>query len=132
MVVSFGSQAGAQRWLQDTSCPYDMLLDQDRKLYGAFGLGRSVSKVWSVAALTYYAEQKAARRTLPKKYENVEDDPHQMGGDFIFDPQGKALLVHCSKVSTDRPEVSTIISVLKDYQGKGEPMSKRVKKEEGT
>ncbi|CAH1261701.1 Hypp2436 [Branchiostoma lanceolatum] len=132
MVVSFGTQTGAQRWLQDTSCPYDMLLDQDRKLYGAFGLGRSVFKVWSVAALTYYAEQKAAGRTLPKKYENVEDDPHQMGGDFILDPQGRALLVHCSKVSTDRPEVSTIISVLKDYQLREEPTSKMPKEEEST
>ncbi|KAI8486915.1 hypothetical protein Bbelb_354230 [Branchiostoma belcheri] len=130
MVVSFGSQTGAQRWLQDTSCSYHMLLDQERKLYGAFGLGRSVSKVWSVAALTYYAEQKAAGRTLPNKYENVEDDPHQMGGDFIFDPQGHALMVHCSKVSTDRPEVTTIISVLKEYQSRGEPTSKRPKKEE--
>ena len=48
------------------------------QLYCAVGLGRSVSKVWNVQTLIYYAEQKAAGRTLPKKFENVEDDPHQV------------------------------------------------------
>lgn len=32
VVVACGNKEGGERWLQQTKCSYDMLLDQDRKV----------------------------------------------------------------------------------------------------
>lgn len=32
LVISFGCQEGASHWLHETGCPYEMLLDPDRKV----------------------------------------------------------------------------------------------------
>ena len=89
-----------------------MFVDPARQLYNAFGLKRSVAKVWSISALVYYAEQKQAGRKLVAMFE--EDDPTQMGGDFVFDKDGKLALVYRSKVSTDRPSVEDLLKCVKD------------------
>lgn len=101
----------AVTWMNDTHCQFPMLLDADRSLYRALGLRRSVSKVWAVSSLVYYAEQKLAGRKLISMYE--EDDPHQLGGDFIIDPVGKLVLVYQSKTSTDRPSSNHLLNFLK-------------------
>ena len=61
--------------------------------------------------MLYYAEQKAAGRVLPPMHH--DDDPHQMGGDFIIDHATKTmLLVHRSEKSTrDRPDVGNLLAV---------------------
>ena len=89
-----------------------MFVDPARQLYNALGLKRSVAKVWSISALVYYAEQKRAGRKLVAMFE--EDDPTQMGGDFVFDKDGKLALVYRSKVSTDRPSVEDLLKCVKD------------------
>ena len=95
-----------------------MFVDQERQLYNALGLKRSVAKVWSISALVYYAEQKRAGRRLVAMFE--EDDPTQMGGDFVLDNHGKLALVHRSKVSTDRPPVEELLGCVRGLnEGKG-------------
>lgn len=90
-----------------------MLVDAERQLYSFFGIRRSVSMVWNTATLTYYAEQKLSGRTLPKAYADVEDDPHQMGGDILLDAiNGKVVLVHRSETPTDRPSVDQLLTVV--------------------
>lgn len=89
-----------------------MFVDPARQLYSALGLKRSVAKVWSIPALVYYAEQKCAGRKLVAMFE--EDDPTQMGGDFVFDEQGNLALVYRSKVSTDRPSVEDLLKCVKN------------------
>jgi len=112
VVVSFGAASGAGRWLQETRCPWPMLLDEGRDLYKRLGLGISVSRVWSVSCLVYYAEQVKAGRELPRPFENVEDDPHQMGGDFILDRAGVLRLSYCSQAANDRPELETLLAAM--------------------
>ena len=87
-------------------------MDPARQLYRALGLKRSVAKVWSISSLVYYAEQKRAGRKLVAMFK--EDDPTQMGGDFVFDKDGKLALVYRSKVSTDRPSVDDLLKCVKD------------------
>lgn len=87
-----------------------MFVDANRQLYNALGLKRSVAKVWSIAALVYYAEQKRAGRKLVAMFQ--EDDPTQMGGDFILDECGTLALVHRSKISTDRPSVEEVLKCV--------------------
>jgi len=61
-----------------------------------------------VASITYYGEKIAQGKQLPKAFSNIEDDPHQMGGDFMIDKNGKFTLVHCSSKPSDRPTVADI------------------------
>ena len=89
-----------------------MFVDPARQLYNALGLKRSVAKVWGIPALVYYAEQKRAGRKIVAIFK--EDDPTQMGGDFVFDKHGNLALVHRSKLSTDRPSVETLLKCVKD------------------
>lgn len=114
LIVSFGEQAGAIKWLEQTQCPFDMVLDGERKIYQAFGLSKSVYKVWCIESLVYYAEQLVAGRELPKPFENVHDDPHQMGGDFLLDSQGVIKMSYCGKSSTDRPSIDQILLAMKN------------------
>eukprot|EP00105_Crassostrea_gigas_P044785 XP_019928933.1 PREDICTED: uncharacterized protein LOC105343367 [Crassostrea gigas] len=116
IVVSFGDQKGAQQWLVKTSCPFPMLLDSQRKVYTAFGLHRFVSKVWGVEEMVYYAESMAKNIPLPNPSQYVNDDPQQMGGDFIIDKDGVVQYMYCSKKSIDRPSVQDILDNLKKLQ----------------
>lgn len=93
-----------------------MLLDTERNIYSAFGLNRSVYKVWSVSAMLFYAEKMAQGVPLPKPYENVHDDTQQMGGDFILGKEGKVEFVYCSQQSWDRPSIDLLLQALKDKQ----------------
>ena len=44
VVVSFGVQEGAEKWLEETGCQLPLYLDEDRNLYRKFGLHRSLAK----------------------------------------------------------------------------------------
>lgn len=114
LIVSFGERSGALKWIEQTDCPFEMVLDSRRKIYHAFGLTRSVYKVWSIESLVYYAEQLVAGRDLPKPFENIHDDPNQMGGDFILTSQGVIKLSYCSKSSADRPSVNQLLAAMKN------------------
>ncbi|XP_020915345.1 uncharacterized protein LOC110252835 [Exaiptasia diaphana] len=110
VIVSFGNLSGAKKWLEQTQCPFPMFIDNNRQLYKSLGLKRSVSKVWNTSTLIYYAEEKKKGRPLIGIFE--EDDPTQMGGDFIVDSQGNMKLVYRSKVANDRPTVKELLQAL--------------------
>ena len=105
----FYFQAGARRWLKDTNCKLRMFVDPERHLYSALGLRRSLTNAWSISKLVFYAEQKRAGRRMFE-----EDDPNQIGGDFILDEQGRLALIHRSKIPTDKPSVEELLSCVKD------------------
>ena len=108
---------GASGWLSSTGCSLDMYLDSDRHLYTTLGLHRSVSKVWNMITLHYYASMVAQGRELPKAIQGVEDDPLQMGGDFTFRASDKVLIMaHPSKNPKDRPDISKIMKFDKNTQ----------------
>jgi len=121
VIVSFGNGMGAQRWLnQNVSSPHlHMITDEKRVLYKLFGLKKSFLKVWNTETLIYYAEQLALSRELPKSYQDVEDDPHQLGGNFIVEidnegeePIFKAVFVYRSKNPPDRPSAQALLQFL--------------------
>jgi len=117
VVVSFGSLQGAAGWLKDTGCKLEMFLDPDRSLYRALGLPRSVSKVWGISTIHFYAGEVASGRTLPKSQQE-EDDPLQMGGDFTLNRTGHLILCHPSSNPRDRPSLEKILAVVKESSKK--------------
>jgi len=117
VVVSFGSLQGADGWLKDTGCKLEMFLDPDRSLYRALGLPRSVSKVWGISTIHFYAGEVASGRTLPKSQQE-EDDPLQMGGDFTLNRTGLLTLCHPSSNPRDRPSLEKILAVVRESSKK--------------
>ena len=68
--------------------------------------------VWNIKTMCYYGSKVAAGEKLPKTHTDIHDDPHQMGGDFIINKQGKLVMVYKSKMPSDRPPVDLILSRL--------------------
>jgi len=108
VVVSFGSSQGAAFWLRETNCKLEMFLDQERSLYQAVGLARSLSKVWSMSMIHVYAEKIVGGEIFPESKEE-DDDPLQMGGDFTLSRLGHILLSHKSSHPYDRPSLHQIL-----------------------
>jgi hypothetical protein len=116
LLVCFGSHEGATSWLSETGIKLGMITDEARVLYKFFNLKSSYYAVWKSATLVYYAEQRTAKRILPKSEE--KDDPHQLGGDFLLEAQlnsaeFKILLSHASKTPPDRVKPTDLINFLK-------------------
>lgn len=121
VLVSFGDAKGAHRWLKENHLPFsnnhfDMITDETRVLYKLFGLKNSYSKVWNKETLIYYAEQLLRIGQLPKAYQDVEDDPHQMGGNFLIEFTGdssfKLVYDYKSKNPPDRPSAEALLKFL--------------------
>ncbi|XP_028251833.1 uncharacterized protein LOC114427827 [Parambassis ranga] len=112
VVVSFGCEEGASHWLQDTGCHYDMLLDPERKLYAAFGLGASLRKVLNFSNMLLYAEYVANNMEFPRGLPTIQDDMFQLGGDFVLDKHGRVLFSHCCQSPIDRPSVNDVLCSL--------------------
>ncbi|XP_064083612.1 uncharacterized protein LOC135199463 isoform X3 [Macrobrachium nipponense] len=112
VVVTFGDVVGAERWLLETNCPFPYFTNPSRALYKALGLRRSIDLVWNAASLSYYGGKLAKNEPLPQAYADIKDDPHQMGGDFILDKEGRLLFAYRSKTPSDRPSVDLIIKAL--------------------
>lgn len=112
VVVARGVREDGLKWLETTGYTFPLLLDINRELYNCFGLGRSVAGVWTIAAITGYAEEKLAG--IPTAPHYPGDDLHTMGGDFIVDSAGKPVYIYCSKTSQDRPDVSELLTSLRN------------------
>lgn len=122
-MVSFGHQIGANRWISEnfkssSEFKFEMITDPNRILYKLFDLKKSYYKVWNTDCLSYYGEQLALSRQLPKAYHDVEDDPHQMGGNFILEYDSgdsnsfKIVYIYKSKTPNDRPSVQELLDFL--------------------
>uniref|UniRef100_A0A3B4H5T4 Uncharacterized protein n=1 Tax=Pundamilia nyererei TaxID=303518 RepID=A0A3B4H5T4_9CICH len=109
LVVSFGSVEGAQLWLEQTGCTFDILLDPQRKVYRSFGLGSSYAKVMKFGCLLQYSDYVVANIDFPDFPHRLLEDSYQLGGDFLLDSAGKVLLSHPSKNPLDRPTLEDVL-----------------------
>uniref|UniRef100_A0A673BAS7 Uncharacterized protein n=1 Tax=Sphaeramia orbicularis TaxID=375764 RepID=A0A673BAS7_9TELE len=110
VIISFGCREGASHWLEETGFQYDMLLDSDRELYTAFGLGASVRKVLNFSNMLLYAEYVMDHMEFPRGLPSIQDDMFQLGGDFVLDEYGTVLFSHRCHSPIDRPTVDHILS----------------------
>lgn len=108
--VTFSTIVAGGQWIRDTHCPYVLISDRERHLYKKFGLPRTIREVWSLEVVKMYATKKAQGVKLVPMYE--DDDPYQLGGDFIIDGNGIVVMSHPSANPVDRPSVEKILSAL--------------------
>lgn len=108
LLLTFSSAEQARRWRDETGVEFPLLLDVERRVYRAYGLRSSVWRVWQPKVAWRYTQLMLAGR----RWRGIRDDPHQLGGDFIVDPQGIVRFAHSSADPTDRPEVTALLAVI--------------------
>lgn len=98
--------------------PFDMITDETRNLYKFFELKISYLKVWIAETLIYYSEQKLMGKVLPTTHADAEDDPHQMGGNFVMEFKGgnefEIVFRYPSQIPPDRPDVGNLVKFLRE------------------
>lgn len=112
-IVSFSASPLVMAWLQETGAPFPVLLDRDRAVYRAYGLERSWLRSGNLRTMWRYVRLIAAGR----QWRGIQDDPAQLGGDFVVDSTGIVRLAYRSYDPTDRPPVSELLSLLRQLAG---------------
>ena len=104
LLISFGTPEQARCWLEETGAPFPLLLDPDRGSYRAYGLERSVRRVFHPRVfLAYFRLMLQGRKLRP-----IQGDPYQLGGDFIVDSRQIVRYAHPSADPADRPDVQEL------------------------
>lgn len=108
LLIGFGAPEQARRWLEETGAPFPMLLDPNRGSYRAYGLVRSVWRVFHPRVfLAYFRLMLLGRKLRP-----VQGDPYQLAGDFIVDKEQIVRYAHPSADPSDRPDIQALLSRL--------------------
>ena len=108
VIISFGAQALARTWLDETRAPFDLWLDPERAAYRAFGLERSLVRSWGPRTIWMYIQLMAHGR----RWRGIQGDSGQLGGDVVVDTSGRVRLAYRSHDPTDRPSVATLLAVF--------------------
>jgi len=115
LVVTFEDAASARRYLGDTDLPWPLVLDEDRRLYRAYGMERG--RWWQIygprTLFTYLRLLLGGRRLAAPG-----GDPDQLGGDILVDPDGRIRLQYVSDNPADRPPVEQIVSLIRSGAGR--------------
>lgn len=107
IIISYGNTEAVSKWKEEIGCPFAVYRDPDRKLYDLFALEQSIKRVWNTETISSYAAMKVSGDRLPIM--SGDDDPHQMGGDFVLDDEGSVLLHYASKIPSDRPSIEQLL-----------------------
>jgi hypothetical protein len=110
LLISYGPQEQAKVWREEVCPSFQLLIDPERNVYHAYKLRHSWLGSWNFKTLAYYLRALISGR----QWHGIVGDSAQLGGDFIIEPDGSFLLEYRSKEATDRPQVSRILSLLRE------------------
>lgn len=113
LIISFGTFPAVQQWLAETGANFEVLIDRERTVYGAYQLERSHLRARSPRTLWLYF-----RRWLKGQpsYNSHGDDTSQLGGDFVVAQNGLLRFGYLSFEPADRPSINTLLKVLHQLQ----------------
>lgn len=104
-MVTFEGDFLARAYVEDTSLPWPLLIDDTRETYRAYGmLSASFLDVWSPKTLWAYWKEILKGVRARKS----EGDIYQRGGDVLIDAGGTVSLHHIGVGPADRPAVALI------------------------
>lgn len=110
-MVTFTSGVQLDRYLGQHGLPFPVLIDRDRDLYRAYGLGRgSWHRVWGARAARRYLD--IVRRDGIGGLRRPTEDTLQLGGDFVIAPDGTLAWGFWSDGPDDRPSVDDLIAAV--------------------
>jgi hypothetical protein len=106
VVVTFGSNFLARRYVEDTSLNWPVLMDETREMYRKYGmLTASIWDIWGPRTWWVYLKEISMGAKLRKS----EGDIYQRGGDVLIDPVGIVSLHHIGVGPADRPPVERLL-----------------------
>ncbi len=109
VAVGFGTPEQLTEWTPVRPISLPVLVDPERKLYAALGLGRtSLLALLRPGVIAHYLRL-FKRWGRPRK---PQQDPWQLGGDFLVDPSGRVLWAYRSKNPADRPSITTLLQAI--------------------
>jgi hypothetical protein len=106
VVVTFENDFFARNYVEDTSLPWPILVDETRETYERYGmLTASFWDIWGPATWWAYTKELLKGEKLQKS----EGDVFQRGGDVLIDQTGIVRLHHVGAGPSDRPSVEMIL-----------------------
>jgi len=112
-VIGFEPERRARGWLEQAGVTFPFLLDEERDVYAAFKLERSIWRSYHPRNLWSYAKALLRGEGLPE----IRADPTQLGGDFVAGRDRRLRLAYYSRDATDRPPVSTLLEAVANPAG---------------
>ena len=108
VIISFSSPDLVRAWINETKCPFQVLVNPGRSLYTSLGLPRDIKAVMGKSTMRYYGEKSALGEKLPNM--GVTEDTQQLGGNATIDSLTKKFtFIYPSKTATDRPTLQQIL-----------------------
>lgn len=126
VLVTFTEAGNLEAYQAKNKLPFPILIDLDRSVYRAYGLGRgSVWRIWGPKAAKRYfeiartdgfaktwAHIRAGSGGAENGIDGEPEDTLQLGGDFVVGPDGTLVYAFNGDGPDDRPSVDEILAVL--------------------
>lgn len=119
VLVTFTTSDELDHYQRRREIPFRIVLDPDRSVYEAYGLGRgSFFQVWGWSTLRKYFS--ILKPTGPGRLSDLDaatEDTRQLGGDFVIAPDGRLAWGYWSTGPADRPSVDEIANAVRAATG---------------
>jgi hypothetical protein len=116
LAICFDAPERAERYARDQQLDVPLLVDRQRRVYRAYGLEPGAFWRFLLPPVVLGQLQLMASG---RRQQRPEEDPLQLGGDFVVDPSGRLALVHPSKDPTDRPPVAELLAAAEQAASAG-------------
>jgi hypothetical protein len=108
LAVTFEDAAAARAYVAETGLRWPLLVDTERRLYHAYGMGKArLRHLFGPATLRAYWRE-ALLGQLPRL---PRADTRQQGGNVLIDPAGLVRFHHVGLGPADRPAVHELLAV---------------------
>ena len=108
LVIGFESEERARAWIRQVQLEFPFLVDNDRDVYRAYGLERSVVRSWHPRILWFYFKRLLRGKGIPV----FRADPTQLGGDILIDRMGRIRLAYAGGDVMDRPSIDLLLGSI--------------------
>lgn len=107
--VGLGDVSYARHFREQTGITFPLLIDQDRKAYGAIELKKA-----NVLHLLRSDNAKARKRAkaIGVRQHRLGKDPFQLGGSFVFSPGNVDRFAHVSETFGDNAKVEDLLAAI--------------------
>jgi len=107
--IGLGDRTYGHLFREETGITFPLLIDEDRLAYRAVGLG--VANVFHLLRRDNMAARSRARKNGHRQ-RSLGQNPFQLGGSFVFSPDGRVLFAHISKTFGDNAAISELLSAI--------------------
>jgi len=110
MAVTFQSGKVVDEYVQRSGWPWPFLVDPDRELYTAYDMRRG--SLWAILGpQSWWGYLKLILKG--RSLQSPAGDVYQLGGDVLIDPTGSLRLHHVTRIPVDRPEIESILEIIR-------------------